>query len=97
MDREALIRLDLERQDNCVLVSSPQFPLLHLAITDASEAEITRCVLPILKEMVEFRVGEPVTLRLVESFQNPAKGTEVPQPHVIASKQAAHVERYRSG
>jgi hypothetical protein len=68
MDHEALIRLDLEQQEGCVLVSSPQFPLLHLAIADPSEAEITRGVLPVLKEMVEFTVGEPVTLRFVESF-----------------------------
>ncbi len=64
MDHEALIRLELEQQEDCVLVSSPDFPLLHLEINSASGDDIEQTVLPVLKEMVEFRVGRAVTLRL---------------------------------
>ena len=45
MNNEVLIRLDLERQEDSVLVSSPEFPLLHLAIDAFSETEIEKHVL----------------------------------------------------
>src|SRR3982074_1417295 len=62
MDSERLISLKVEAIDHYNLVSSPEFPLLHLSIEDDSYEEIETCVLPILKEMIERKHGRSVTL-----------------------------------
>ena len=93
MDHEALIQLDLEQDGRGVLVSSPQFPLLHLMIEDDSNAEIEKRVLPVLKEMVEFKIGEAVSLRLVGPLDSrgPDERHLIVPPHVIASRIETHV------
>lgn len=90
MNRESLITLALDRQAGCVLVSSPQFPLLHLALPSGATHEIEDIVLPVLKEMVEFETGGQATLRLVSEFSVDAgEQALLPPPHVIAEMHAA--------
>ncbi len=84
MNDERLIELRLDEENGCYLVSSDQFPLLNLVISDNSVAEIEKSVLPVLKEMVEFRVQEPVELRVVSPFDG--RPGQMPLPHVIASR-----------
>ncbi len=90
MNREALIKLVLEKQQDCVLISSPQFPLLQLqlAIEGFDERIIENCVLPVLKEMVEYRVGDKVELRLIRDLSDirPEQMSDFVPPHVIAQK-----------
>lgn len=92
MRRESLIQLDLSQEADCVLVTSPQFPFLNLVIPTGTESELTRHVLPVLQEMVEFEVGAPVALRLVQTLggQVPIDDVAVPPPHVLATLREAH-------
>lgn len=90
MQHESLIQLDLSREAGCVLVTSPQFPFLNLAVDTGSEAEIVKHVLPVLKEMVEFEVRARVSLRLIPALgQDGDPATAMPPPHVIATMQEA--------
>ena len=84
--REWLIRLiGEERQDGSLIFSSPEIPLLHVAL--ANKAEIETVVLPILKEMMERRYGGTVELRLIDvlesDVQEPLRLPTIPA-HVIA-------------
>lgn len=92
MDRETVIWLQLEQQADCFLVSSPQFPLLHLALESGSEADLTEHVLPVLKEMVEHQLRRKVTLQLLPEFgAEELTDDQMLAPHVIAVMQASHV------
>jgi hypothetical protein len=85
MPEEALIHLEVEDEDGVLFVSSPEFPLLQLAIHHDSEIE--SLVLPVLKEIVEDEVGTAVRLRVIRSFDSRAqKRAHVSRsPHVIAA------------
>lgn len=92
MNSERLISLKIETIDHCTLVSSPEFPLLHLSIEDDSYEEIETCVLPILKEMIERERGGSVTLRLIKVYEHdePNLGFQSAlAPHIIAQLNAA--------
>jgi hypothetical protein len=90
MDRERLISLKIEAIDDYNLVSSPEFPLLHLSIEDDSYEEIETCVLPILKEMIERERGGSVTLRLIKAYgQDEPNLKSALAPHIIAQLNAA--------
>ena len=84
MMREELITLTLEPSQDEWLVSSPEFPLLQLVISDRDEIE-TR-VLPVLKELIEHEEGTTVALRIVKSRGGTAP--TMPDPHVIAEMAA---------
>lgn len=90
MPREALINLEIEHGSDCAFVSSPEFPMLHLAIADDSELELK--VLPVLKEMILRDTGKDVELRLIKSFEMTGgavvDGVPTPKPHVIAQMAA---------
>lgn len=91
--RESLIQLDISKESGCVLVTSPQFPYLNLAVPTGAEEEIRNHVLPVLKEMVEFEVGASVTLRLIQTLgghdDDGGVATDLPPPHVLATPQEA--------
>jgi hypothetical protein len=92
MDSERLINLKVEPFDHGNLVSSPEFPLLHLSIEDDSYEEIETCVLPILKEMIERERGVSVTLRLIKVYGQDESNLgfkSVLAPHIIAQMNAA--------
>ena len=92
MMQESLIQLDITRDSGCVLVTSPQFPFLNLAVPTGAEDEIRKHVLPVLREMVEFEVGAPVNLRLVPILagqDDEAAAADLPPPHVLATLQEA--------
>lgn len=92
MDCERLINLKVETLDDYILISSPEFPLLHLSIEDDSYEEIETYVLPILKEMIEREHGGSVTLRLIKVYgqDEPNLGfRSAPAPHIIAQLNAA--------
>jgi hypothetical protein len=92
MNSERLISLKIDVIDGYNLVSSPEFPLLHLSIADDSYEDIETCVLPILKEMIERERGGSVTLRLIKVYghDEPNLGfTSALAPHIIAQVNAA--------
>jgi hypothetical protein len=92
MDCERLISLKVDTLDHCSLVSSPEFPLLHLSIEDDSYEEIETCVLPILKEMIERELGGVVTLRLIKAYGQDGANLGFKSdlaPHIIAQLNAA--------
>lgn len=89
MDSERLISLRVETLDDCTLVSSPEFPLLHLSIEDDSYEEIETCILPILKEMIEREHGGRVTLRLIKAYGQDEANLGFLAPHIIAQLNAA--------
>ena len=84
------ISLAIETVDATYFVTCDEFPLLNLMLTDAASVEIKRKVLPVLKEMVEFKVGGTVELRLIETFRDKTDESLI-APHVIASRQVAHI------
>jgi hypothetical protein len=85
---ERLIRLALEQQDRFFLVSSPEFPLLHLSIR--GDDEIESVVMPVLKEMIRRDTSTDVELRVIRSYGvNGSTGKhhdaiETVAPHLIA-------------
>lgn len=92
MDHEAVITLDVDHHGDCVLVSCQTFPLLNLQFDDVSEQTIVDKVFPVLKEMVEHKVGGAVELRLVPAFDTDSEKGDLLSPHIIAKRMALHVE-----
>lgn len=86
---EALLNLVIEPAGEQYMVSCKEFPYLSLKMQNPSIVEVERVVLPVLKEMVEARVGEPISLRLVREFED--NDDRMPPPHVIATRAAHHV------
>ena len=89
---DRLIQLVLEGTESCVLVSSPEFPLLHLQLDNWENQEIEKRVLPVLKEMIEAQNSRyTVELRIITPWEvsddtsAPTPHTHIPRPHIIAT------------
>ena len=81
MNGAAFITLNVDMMGGGIFVSSPQFPLLHLMIDDESEGQFHGRVVPVLKHMIEAKVGYTVTLRLIPAFREEG---EKASHHVLA-------------
>lgn len=90
MDGEAVIALAVEHIDGQYIVTCDDFPLLAILVSELSAGSITKTVLPVLKEMIEFKVDSEVELRLVDSYRSESVA-KIPAPHVIAQRIDYHV------
>lgn len=84
---EKIIELKLEHFDECVLVSSPQFPLFHLSVDSTDDEDLEACVLPMLTELIERQEKIKVELRLIRNFSSHYVPSSIPT-HIIAQMKA---------
>jgi hypothetical protein len=93
MNKEALITLGVEEIGGHYLVSCAKFPLLQLQIEDVTEIAIEGQIFPLLKEMLEHKLGYEVDLRLLREYDEASEGDAgftIP-PHIIAQKAVLHL------
>lgn len=78
---DQIIRIQVEKgRTGKLLVSSPDVPLFHLAIT--SYAEMQSLVLPLLKETLERRLKREIALRPVDVFDGNDSGDSGERDHL---------------